>query len=108
MRFKALISILVITFALPAEGNWSAIFLTFVQSPQYVGTETDVQYLPLVAYEGERFVWMGPFVSYRVNREESNINWFLIGELTPHRLDADDSDRLNGIDDRDFFFSRWI
>ena len=61
--------------------------------------------MPIVTYEGKRFSWRGPSLAYKLSGFERGEPSFALSlNLAPHQLDTDDSDLLNGINDRKFSF----
>jgi outer membrane protein len=85
--------------------QWSAGVATIFPSNPYLGTDTDIKVLPIITYEGKRVSWRGPSLAYKITGlERGEPSFALRLNLAPNELDTDDSDRLNGINDRDFSF----
>jgi outer membrane protein len=85
--------------------QWSGGVTTIVLSNLYLGTDTEIRVLPIITYEGKRLSWRGPSLAYKLSgfgRSEQpfSLSW----DLAPNQLDTDDSDRLDGINDRKFLF----
>lgn len=61
--------------------------------------------MPIITYEGERLSWRGPSLTYKLTGlEQGEASFALRVNLAPNQLDTDDSDSLQGINDRDFSF----
>ena len=85
--------------------QWSAGVATIFPSNPYIGTDTEIKVLPIVTYEGKRLSWRGPSLAYKLTGFEYDEPSFALSvNLAPNELDTDDSDRLDGIKDRDFSF----
>jgi outer membrane protein len=83
---------------------WGGVAIMAPSNP-YLGTDTEVRVLPIITYEGKRLSWRGPSLSYKlIGFERSEPSFSLSLNLAPNQLDTDDSDRLDGINDRKFSF----
>jgi outer membrane protein len=93
------------TMSSPLLAKWSGGIATIVPSSPYLGTDTEIRVLPILTYEGERLSWRGPSLAYKLSglkRGEPSFSLNL--GLAPNKLDTDDSDSLEGINNRDFSF----
>lgn len=91
------------TIPLCAAAEWSVGVGAIVPGSPYLGVSTEVQPLPIVAYEGERLTWRGPSLQYKVTGLGRNQAGWQIGiDLAPNELDTEESSNLTGIEDRDF------
>lgn len=85
--------------------KWSGGVATIIPSNPYVGTDTEIRVLPIITYEGERLSWRGPSLTYKLTGlERGKPSFALSVNLAPNQLDTDDSNSLQGINDRDFSF----
>jgi outer membrane protein len=85
--------------------QWSAGIATIIPSNPYLGTDTEIRVLPIVTYEGKRLSWRGPSLAYKLTGFERGEPSFALSlNLAPNELDTNDSDRLDGINDRDLSF----
>lgn len=102
---KILSGVALLLFSSCALAKWSAGVATIVPSSPYKGADSEVLAIPIVTYEGERLTWRGPSLSYKLTGLQRNEPSFsLTLNLAPNELDTEDSDRLTGIEDRDFSF----
>jgi outer membrane protein len=86
-----------------AHAQWSAGIGAIGSATPYKGLKTEAFVIPIVAYEGERILWRGPSLQYKLtglNRNEPSLR--LSVELAPNELEVDESDELDGIEKRDF------
>ncbi len=92
-------------FSTSLLAQWSGGVATIIPSSPYLGTDTEMRVLPIISYEGERFSWRGPSLAYKVTGVQRGEPSFVLSlNLAPNQLDTDESDRLEGINDRDFSF----
>lgn len=94
----------------PGPPRWSVGLAAMVQSNGYAGEGTEVQPIPLLTYEGERFYYRGIMAGWRaVARDAFELD--VIGKVRFDGFSADDLGRrelaVNGVDialleDRDF------
>jgi outer membrane protein len=92
-------------FSGTVAAKWSAGVATIIPSTPYLGADNAVKVFPIVTYEGEQLTWRGPSLAYKLtglNRGEPSFSLTL--NMAPNQLDTDDSDKLDGIKDRDFSF----
>jgi len=100
--FPACIGLL-ITTPLCAVAEWSAGFGAIVPGSPYVDVSTEIQPIPIVAYEGERLTWRGPSLQYKLTGfGRGEAGWQIGIDLAPNELDTEESNSLTGIEDRDF------
>ncbi|TRY30687.1 MipA/OmpV family protein [Aliiglaciecola sp. M165] len=88
------------TFSVQAQ--WSAGVIGIGQSNPYIGGDTGLNVFPIVAYEGEKLVWRGPFLDYYVvgtTRTETSVSVNLA--LAANDFETDGDPALVGIEDRD-------
>lgn len=91
------------TLPFSAVAQWSAGVAVLVPGSPYEGVGAEVQPIPIIAYEGERLTWRGPSLQYKLSGIERNEAGWQIGiDLAPNELDTDESDALDGIEDRKF------
>ncbi|WP_395342558.1 MipA/OmpV family protein [Ningiella sp. W23] len=89
----------------PASAQWSAGVAAIGSATPYEGLSTESIVIPIVAYEGERLIWRGPSLRYKltgVKRGEPSLQ--ISVELAPNELEADQSAELVGIEERDISF----
>lgn len=99
-RFVACLSALLV---LPLSAQWSAGIVSIAPTSPYVDIDNDIRVFPVISYEGERLVWRGPSLSYKLSGlQRGKPSWSLTLNLGPNELDAEESSRLSGIEDRDF------
>ena len=104
MKYLALLSFSLL-FSPMLLAQWSAGVATIFPSNPYLGTDTEIKVLPIITYEGKRLSWRGPSLAYKLSGLEMGEPSFALSlNLAPNELDTNDSDRLNGIKDRDFSF----
>jgi outer membrane protein len=104
MKYLALLSFSLL-FSPILLAQWSAGVATIFPSNPYLGTDTEIKVLPIITYEGKRFSWRGPSLAYKLSGfERGEPSIALSVNLAPNKLDTNDSDKLNGIKDRDFSF----
>ena len=86
-------------------GQWSAGAISLLQTSPYSGGEGGINVFPIVAYEGERFVWRGPFADYYlVGGQRTKASLSISVGLAPNHLDVDNDPQLAGIEDRNNSF----
>jgi len=93
----------IITISLPVYAQWSAGVAGIGSIGPYKGLSSESIVVPIAAYEGERLIWRGPSIQYKVsglNRGEPSLSLSL--DLAPNELEADESSELSGIENRDF------
>lgn len=86
----------------PAHAQWSYGVLGIGFSMPYKATESQSMIVPAAMYDGERVIWRGPSLQYKLTglqRDEPSFRLSL--ELAPNELEVE-SDALSGIEDRDF------
>lgn len=109
---KSISALMMLLFSFSVLAQWSAGIATIVPSSPYKGADSEILVIPIVTYEGERLSWRGPSLSYKLTGLKRNEPSFsLTLNLAPNELDSEDSedsDQLNGIDDRDFSFMAGI
>jgi outer membrane protein len=87
------------------SAKWSAGVATIIPSTPYIGVDNEITVFPLVTYEGEQLTWRGPSLAYKLTglkRGEPSFSITL--NMAPNQLDTDESNKLDGIKDRDFSF----
>jgi outer membrane protein len=105
MRQAWLIAITVAAVSLPVYSQWSAGVAGIGSIGPYKGISSESIIIPIAAYEGERLTWRGPSIQYKLiglGRGESSIS--VSFDLAPNELEADQSNELAGIENRDFSF----
>lgn len=88
--------------SLNAYSQWSAGVIGIGQSNPYIGGETGLNVYPMVAYEGEKLVWRGPFVDYYLvgnSRAKTSASVGIALATNDFATDSDPS--LSGIENRD-------
>lgn len=104
MKYFSIICINLL-FSSSLLAQWSGGVATIIPSNPYVGIDTEIRVLPIVTYEGKRLSWRGPSLAYKLSGFERSAPSFAVTlNLAPNRLDTDDSDRLEGTEDRNFSF----
>jgi len=86
----------------PAYAQWSYGVLGIGFSMPYKGENSDPIIVPAAMYEGERIIWRGPSLQYKLTgfeQDEPSLRVSL--ELAPNELEVESSE-LSGIEDRDF------
>lgn len=104
MKSKLLVLSLALV-SMSIEAQWSAGIATIGSATPYKGLSSETIVIPIVSYEGERLLWRGPSIQYKLtglNRNEPSFR--LSADLAPNELEADKSSALAGIDNRDFSF----
>lgn len=102
---KVWLLIVMALFSSGANAQWAVGFATILPSDPYLDIENEINFFPIVTYEGERFTWRGPSLAYKLSGLERGEPSFSITlDLAPNQLDTDESDSLEGINDRDFSF----
>lgn len=92
-------------FSAFASANWSTGILGVGQSNPYIAGEAANNIFPIVAYEGEKLVWRGPFLDYyAIGTSRSDFSLSLNVGLVANELDTDNDSTLEGIQDRDNSF----
>ncbi|MFC4699722.1 MipA/OmpV family protein [Glaciecola siphonariae] len=92
-------------FVSSSYAQWSAGVGAVGSATPYKGLSTEFIVIPIAAYEGERVIWRGPSLQYKItglNRNEPSLR--LSVDLAPNALEADESDELTGIEERDLSF----
>lgn len=85
-----------------AAAQWSAGVIGIGQSNPYIAGETGLDIFPIVAYEGEKLVWRGPFLDYYViGKQRADTSLSINIALAANDFDTDGDPRLAGIEDRD-------
>jgi outer membrane protein len=88
-----------------ANAQWSAGFIGLGQSNPYIAGDAGVRVFPAIAYQGEKFVWRGPFIDYfLVGSQRSDSSFSVNLGLAPNNFEAEGDPRLTGINDRDSSF----
>jgi outer membrane protein len=85
-----------------AHAQWSYGVMGIGSLTPYKGLSSESLVVPIVAYEGERLIWRGPSVQYKLTglqRGQPSLRVSL--ELAPNELQANESNELVGIQDRD-------
>lgn len=84
-----------------AQAQWSAGVIGLGQSNPYIGGDTGLDIFPMVAYEGEKLVWRGPFLDYfLVGGSRSEQSFSINIALAPADFDPDGDPDLAGINER--------
>lgn len=88
-----------------ASAQWAAGVATIIPSTPYLGVDNEINVFPLVTYEGEQLTWRGPSLAYKLTGlKKGEPSFSLTLNMAPNQLDTDESDKLDGIKDRDFSF----
>lgn len=72
-----------------------------VSDEPYRGVGTEVQPMPILRYRGKRFAAFGPFMSYQLSPLDRPLALKAVLGPAFDGYDSDDSDYLDGMDDRD-------
>lgn len=82
--------------------QWSAGVIGIGQSNPYIAGDTGVDVFPIIAYEGEKLVWRGPFLDYYVlGKQKADTSLSLNIALAANDFETEGDTRLVGIEDRD-------
>jgi outer membrane protein len=104
MKLKSLF-IATALFSAAAHAQWSAGVATIASSTPYKGLSSESIVVPIVAYEGERLIWRGPALQYKLTGLKRNEPSLRVSvDLAPNALDIDETDELEGIERRSLSF----
>lgn len=100
---KRIIVIIVIALLnTPAYAQWSYGVLGIGLIRPYQGTSSNSIVVPAALYQGERVIWRGPSLQYKLTGlQQSEPSLRLSLEMAPNELEVENSE-LSGIEDRDF------
>lgn len=87
----------------PADAEWSYGVVGIGSLTPYKGLGSESMLIPIASYEGERVIWRGPSIQYKLTglqRGQPSVRLSL--DLAPNELEASESAELSGIQDRDF------
>lgn len=88
-----------------AYADWSYGVAGISSLTPYKGLSSDSMVVPIITYEGERLIWRGPSLQYKLKGLEQGKPSLRVSlELAPNELESDQSIELAGIQDRDFSF----
>jgi outer membrane protein len=88
-----------------AYAEWSYGIAGIGSLTPYKGLDSETRIFPIASYEGERVIWRGPSIQYKLTglkRGEPSLRMRL--DMAPNELEASESRELTGIRDRDFSF----
>lgn len=98
---KILTVAVLLLLAAGAQAQWSAGVIGLGQSNPYIGGKTGVDVFPVVAYQGEKLVWRGPFLDYFVMGTSRSDESFSVNiAFAPADFDPDGDVNLIGIEER--------
>ncbi|WFB35755.1 MipA/OmpV family protein [Kiritimatiellota bacterium B12222] len=85
--------------ATPRPSPWSAGVFVATDSQPYAGASRKVRVLPYASYRGERLVWNGPLLQYKIQQSKKS-SFAVHGLLQFAAYDENDAPILEGMGDR--------
>jgi outer membrane protein len=87
----------------PVYAQWSYGIIGIGSLTPYKGLSSESLVIPVASYEGERVIWRGPSIQYKLTGiPRGKPSWRLSLDMAPNELEANESSELMGIEDRDF------
>ncbi|WP_371195875.1 MipA/OmpV family protein [Glaciecola sp. SC05] len=92
-------------FSTGVHAQWSAGVAGIGSATPYKGLSSESIVIPIVSYEGERVIWRGPSLQYKLSGLKRNQPSLRLSiDLAPNELEAEESIELSGIETRDLSF----